>query len=67
MSNKMFNCQDSSIGGSSGIGVDIHKSCCYVLHYECTFLIIDSQLIFISGDNKISGDVVTKFLSFNFG
>ena len=67
MSNKMFNCQDSSIGGSSGIGVDIHKSCSYVLHDECTFLIIDSQLIFISGDNKISGDVVTKFLSFNFG
>ena len=67
MSNKMFNCQDSSIGGSSGIGVDIHKSCCYVFYHECTFLFINSQLIFISGDNKISGDVVTKFLSFNFG
>ena len=63
----MFDSQNSSIGGSSRIGVDIHETSGYVFHYECTFLIINSQFIFISGDNEIGSDMVTKLPSFDFG
>lgn len=40
-SNDMFHCQNSGVGSSSCIGVNIHESSRYVFHYQRALLVIN--------------------------